>query len=100
LPPPSLADLHGPAGVLELPPRLCWSGATPDVRFDLANPSQSAAAYEAVLENARTLGDITAHVDARLLAALWPDIVLGMRTATRAAREAAFPELAAAPATA
>src|SRR5271170_3522087 len=98
--PASLADLHGPAGVLELPPRLYWSGAEPGGRFDLADPGQAAAAYEAVLENARALGDITACLNARLLAALWPDIALGMRTATRTAWEAAFPQLATAPAAA
>lgn len=95
--PASLASLHGPAaGVLELPPRLYWSGADPGGRFDLADPVQAAAAYEAILDNASTLADITAHLDAGLLAALWPDIALGMRTATRAAWEAAFPLLAAA----
>jgi hypothetical protein len=92
--PASLADLYGPADVLDLPARLYWSGPGMGGRFDLAVPDQAAIAYEAVLEAARVLDDITAHLDAGLLAALWP--TLGMRTATRRAWEAAFPELAAA----
>ena len=92
--PASLADLHGPAGVLDLPARLYWSGPGAGGRFDLADPDQVAVAYEAVLEAARALDDITCHLDAALLTALWP--TLGMRTATRRAWEAAFPELAAA----
>ena len=92
--PASLADLRGPADALDLPARLYWSGPGIGGRFDLAVPDQAAIAYEAVLEAARALDDITAHLDAGLLATLWP--TLGMRTATRRAWEAAFPELAAA----
>ena len=81
-------------------PACTGQAPSPGGRFDLADPGQAATAYEAVLENARTLGDITGCLDARLLAALWPDIALGMRSATRAAWEAAFPVLASVPAAA
>ncbi|MGH3167421.1 MAG: hypothetical protein ACRDN0_16210 [Trebonia sp.] len=93
--PAALADLRGPDGVLELPPRLYWSGGSAGGRFDLTDPDQAALAYESVLETARGLGDITAHLNAGLLAALWPAIALGMRTATRRAWETSFPGLAA-----
>jgi hypothetical protein len=93
--PAALADLRGPAEVLDLPSRLYWSGDGAGGRFDLTDPDQAALAYESVLEAARTLDDITAHLNAALLAAMWPAIALGMRTPTRRAWETAFPTLAA-----
>lgn len=93
--PADLADLRGPVDVLDLPPRLYWSGDGAGGRFDLTDPDQAALAYESVLEAARTLGDITAHLNVALLTAMWPAIALGMRTPTRRAWETAFPALAA-----
>jgi hypothetical protein len=94
--PAALDELHGPAGVLDLPARLYWSGAGEGGRFDLTDPDQAALGYESVFEAARSVDDITGHLDAGLLVQLWPAIALGMRTATRRAWESAFPVLAAA----
>lgn len=93
--PPALEDLRGPADMLALPPRLYWSGDSVGGHFDLTDPAQAALAYESVLETARSADDITAHLNAALLTAMWPAIALGMRTATRRAWENAFPVLAA-----
>jgi len=88
--PGSLEDLHGPgSGVLELPVRLYWSSGSR--RFDLADPDQVAAMYDAVLDGAAVIGDITGHLNAGLLVRAWPD--LGMSRAKREAWENRFPVL-------
>jgi hypothetical protein len=88
--PESLEDLRGPAsGVVELPVRLYWSCGSR--QFDLADPDQVAAMYDAVLDGAAVIGDITGHLNANLLARTWPD--LGMSRAKREAWENRFPVL-------
>lgn len=88
--PESLQDLHGPAsGVAELPVRLYWSSGSR--QFDLTDPDQVAAMYDAVLDGAAALGDITGHLDAGLLVRAWPG--LGMSRAKREAWENRFPVL-------
>jgi hypothetical protein len=87
--PASLGDLRGPAaGVVELPVRLYWSGSR---QFDLADPHQAADLCEAVLDTAATAADITAYLNADVLASAWP--VLGMSRAKRDAWESRFPVL-------
>jgi hypothetical protein len=87
--PCTLSDLKGPeSGVVELPVRLYWSGSR---RFDLADPHQAADLCEAVLDTAATAADITAYLNADVLASAWP--VLGMSRAKRDARESRFPVL-------
>jgi len=94
---PDLASLRGPAhGTVELPLRLFWSA--PDRVFDLDQPSQRCALYEAVLNQARGPGDLTSWLNAEILLAVWPELYLpaGVRRAwedrhpaLRAARQAA-----------
>lgn len=87
--PDSLDDLRGPAsGVVDLPVRLYWSGPP---RFDLADPHQAADMYEAVLDTAATIEDITGYLNADLLLRVWP--VVGMSRAKRDAWESRFPAL-------
>jgi len=92
--PASLDELHGPSSGIVTPPRRLWWSGTEDTAFDLDNRAQAAELYEAIFEAARTYQDITDHLNAELLIALWPD--LGMRHATRQAWEAVHPVLAAA----
>jgi hypothetical protein len=88
--PGSLEDLRGPAsGVVELPVRLYWSSGAR--QFDLADLDQVAAMYDAVLDGAAVIGDITGYLNADLLARAWPD--LGMSRAKREAWENRFPVL-------
>ncbi|HTU76978.1 MAG TPA: hypothetical protein VMG38_26000 [Trebonia sp.] len=88
--PSSLADLQGPgSGVVELPVRLYWSSGAR--QFDLADPDQVAAMYDAVIDGAAVIGDITRHLNAGLLARAWP--YLGMSRAKRQAWENRFPVL-------
>jgi hypothetical protein len=91
--PGSLSELHGPAtGVIELPQRLCWSLSADRRRFDLSDPRQVRAAYEYVIDAARTPADLTDWLDAGLLASVWGR--LGMGRAKRRAWESALPVLA------
>jgi hypothetical protein len=91
--PGSLLELHGPAtGVIELPQRLCWSLPAGRRRFDLGDPRQVRAAYEYVIDAARTPADLTDWLDAGLLASAWGR--LGMGRAKRRAWESALPVLA------
>jgi hypothetical protein len=88
--PGSLEDLCGPgSGVVELPVRLYWSSGSR--QFDLADPDQVAAMYDAVLDGAALIRDITGHLNADLLVRAWPD--LGMNRAKREAWENRFPVL-------
>jgi len=88
--PGSLEELGGPAsGVAELPVRLYWSSGSR--RFDLADPDQVAAMYDAVIDGAAVIGDITRYLNADLLVRTWPD--LGMSHAKREAWENRFPVL-------
>jgi hypothetical protein len=85
-----LEDLRGPAsGVVELPVRLYWSSGSR--QFDLADPDQLAAMYDAVLDGAAVIGDITGHLNSGLLIRAWPD--LGMSRVKREAWENRFPVL-------
>jgi len=88
--PASLEDLHGPSvGTVELPVRLYWSAGSR--RFDLSDPDQAAALYDAVLDAASCPGDLSEYLNPGLLESTWP--VLGMSRAKRDAWEARFPEL-------
>lgn len=77
-----------------IPPRRLWWSGEEGVALDLGNRGQAAELYEAVFEAARTYRDVTDHLDAELLVALWPE--LGMRRATRQAWEDVHAVLAAA----
>jgi hypothetical protein len=88
--PASLEDLHGPsAGTVELPVRLYWSAGSR--RFDLSDPDQAAALYDAVLDAASCPGDLSDYLNPGLLESTWP--VLGMNRVKRDAWEARFPQL-------
>lgn len=91
----SLASLRGPAGgVLELPLRLFWSGADDGpARFDLDTRHDALSAYQIVLGEARTPGDLASYLNDRLLERLWP--YLRLPAAVRQAWEYAHPELRA-----
>jgi hypothetical protein len=92
--PAALADLTGPAsGVIELPQRLCWSLPADRRRFDLSDPHQVRAAYEYVIDAARTPADLTDWLNAGLLTSVWGQ--LGMGRAKRQKWESALPALAA-----
>jgi hypothetical protein len=87
--PSSLGDLHGPeSGVVELPVELYWSGSA---EFDLADPQQAAAMYDAVLDTASTADVLSRYLNAGVLIRVWP--VLGMTRAKRNEWETRFPEL-------
>lgn len=89
----SLDSLRGPAdGIIELPQRLFWSA--PDHTFDLGRRPDALAAYEAVLNEARTAADLGEFLDGALLAGLWGHLHLPARI--RRAWEDAHPRLRAA----
>lgn len=91
--PGALSDLNGPAaGVIELPQRLCWSLSADKRRFDLADPHQVRAAYEYVIDAARTQADLTDWLNAGLLASVWGQ--LGIGRVKRQKWETALPALA------
>lgn len=91
--PGALADLSGPAdGVIELPQRLCWSLAADERRFDLSDLHQVRAAYEYVIDAARTPADLTDWLNVDLLASVWGQ--LGMGRAKRQKWESVLPALA------
>jgi hypothetical protein len=78
----NLADLRGPvAGLVELPIRLFWSGASP--MFDIGNPGTRQWVYETVLQQASRPEDLTTLLDGRTLVALWPRLFVpkGVRQA-------------------
>jgi hypothetical protein len=88
--PASLDDLHGPsAGTVELPVRLYWSAGSR--RFDVSDPDQAAALYDAVLDAASCPGDLSDYLNPGLLESTWP--VLSMSRVKRDAWEARFPQL-------
>lgn len=91
--PDSLASLRGPAGgVLELPLRLFHSGTGDGpARFDLDTRYDALSAYQIVLGEARTPGDLAVFLNAGLLERLWPS--LWLPAAIRQAWEAAHPAL-------
>jgi hypothetical protein len=92
--PGALPDLSGPAaGVIELPQRLCWSLPADGRRFDLSDLRQVRAAYEYVIDAARTQADLADWLNADLLASVWAQ--LGMGRAKRQKWESALPALAA-----
>ncbi len=77
-----LANLRGPAqGTVVLPLRLYWS--PPGRVFDLGKPHSLQAMYQFVLGEADNAEDLTAYLNADLLAAVWPDLFLpkGIRRA-------------------
>jgi hypothetical protein len=77
-----LASLRGPArGTVVLPLRLYWS--PPGRVFDLGKPHSLQAMYQFVLGEADNAEDLTAYLNADVLAAVWPDLFLpkGIRRA-------------------
>lgn len=68
--------------------RLCWS--EDDRTFDLDDRDDRVLAYEYVLE-AGSLADICEYLDAELLTAVWPELM--MEKAKASAWEAAHPVL-------
>jgi hypothetical protein len=88
----SLSELRGPTdGTIELPLRLFWSA--PDHVFHLGLRHDALAAYECVLNEARTLADLTEFLNGSLLAELWGD--LHLPTPIRQAWEDSHPALRA-----
>lgn len=88
--PASLADLRGPAtGTVTLPHRLYWTRG--GRVFDLGDRDDALDAYEAVLDAAGSLADVTRFLNGSLLAGLWGEIYIPREK--RAAWEQAFPEL-------
>jgi hypothetical protein len=74
----SLSELRGPAdGTIELPLRLFWSAR--DRTFDLSLRHDALAAYECVLNEARTPADLAEFLNGGLLAGLWGDLHLPAR---------------------
>jgi hypothetical protein len=61
-------------GTIELPSRLFWSA--PDHAFDLGLRYDALAAYECVLNEARTPADLAEFLNGCLLAELWGDLHL------------------------
>jgi hypothetical protein len=53
------------------PQRLCWSLSADKRLFDLADPHQVRAAYEYVIDAARTQADLSDWLNASLLASVW-----------------------------
>ena len=60
--------------MIELPPRLFWSA--PDHTFDLSLRHDVVAAYESVLNEARTSADLAEFLNGDLLAGVWGDLHL------------------------
>jgi hypothetical protein len=70
-----LDDLRGPVeGRAELPLRLFWS--LPGHLFDLGDRDSRLWYYQTVLREASRADDLTRHLDAATLIALWPDLYL------------------------
>ncbi|MGH3300914.1 MAG: hypothetical protein ACRDOK_04350 [Streptosporangiaceae bacterium] len=87
-----LASLRGPArGTVVLPLWLYWS--PPGRVFDLGKPHSLQAMYQFVLGEADNAEDLTAHLNADLLAAVWPNLFLPK--GVRRAWEEHHPELCA-----
>jgi hypothetical protein len=88
----SLSELRGPAdGPIELPLRLFWSAQ--DHAFDLDLRHDALAAYESVLNEARTPADLAEFLNGGLLVELWGDLHLPARV--RRAWEESHPVLRA-----
>jgi hypothetical protein len=88
----SLSELRGPAdGTIGLPLRLFWSA--PDHTFDLSLRHDALAAYESVLNEARTPADLAEFLNGGLLAELWGELHLPARV--RQAWEDSHPVLRA-----
>jgi len=87
-----LTSLRGPArGTVVLPLRLYWS--PPGRVFDLGKPHSLQAMYQFVLGEADNAEDLTAYLNADLLAAVWPGLFLPK--GIRRAWEELHPELRA-----
>jgi hypothetical protein len=90
---PALTELRGPHdGTLVAPRRLYWSGGENRGVVDLANEDETALAYEAIIDAARTSADLVEQLNAKLLIRVWP--TLGIAPARREAWESRNPELA------
>jgi hypothetical protein len=88
--PASLDDMTGQAsGKVTLPHRLYWTrGARV---FDLSSRDDALDMYEAVLDAAGSMTDVTRWLNGALLVDLWPEVFLVRDK--RAAWERAHPEL-------
>jgi len=90
--PDRLDDLRGPKhGRVTLPHRLDWSEQG---TYDLADVRQLGLMYERVIRESMDPVDLTDHLDAETLVAIWDEIFLP-RT-VRALWESRFPNLRAA----
>jgi hypothetical protein len=88
--PASMTDLRGEAtGQVTLPHRLYWTKG--GRVFDLADPDDALDLYEAVLDAAGSVHDVTRYLNGDMLTSLWPEICLARDK--RAAWENAFPYL-------
>lgn len=89
---PELALLRGPvAGVVELPHRMLWQGASRTL--DLADPDLLEWMYEIVLREAVTLDELSTWIDGSTLVRIWSHLYLPRPV--RAAWEARHPQLRA-----
>ena len=89
--PTSLADLHGPAGgQVTLDRALDWSG---DSTYDLDDPGDLQVMYQAVLNQAVTVDDLSRWLNADILRRVWPFLWVPARL--RALWQKRFSELAA-----
>ncbi|MGB4776835.1 hypothetical protein [Microbacterium sp.] len=89
--PTSLSDLRGPdEGTVTLPVYLDWSATS---SYDLGIPRRVRSLYEVVLREAKTVDEVSVHLNARTLAAVWDELRLPPRI--RRAWEHRFAELGA-----
>ncbi|GIH97872.1 hypothetical protein ACFFMN_38300 [Planobispora siamensis] len=74
--PHSLEELAGPAdGIVTLPGWLDWS---PRRSYNLSDPAALRVMYEQVIQEGREQ-DLTAYLNADLLARVWPALILPVR---------------------
>jgi len=74
--PSTLEELTGPAsGVVVLPGWLDWS---PQRSYNLSDPAALRVMYEQVIQEGREQ-DLRAFLNAKLLARVWPELILPVR---------------------
>jgi hypothetical protein len=84
-----LDELRGPTeGSVTLPQHLDWSG---NASYDLDKPNRLASMYRTVLNEASSVDDLRAWLDAQTLVRLWPTLWLPPQV--RRLWEGRFPEL-------
>jgi hypothetical protein len=76
---PRLTELRGPRyGTIDVPKRLYWSGDENCGHIDLSDEDQAALAYESIINSARSTADLTAYLNAELLARFWPTLGISL----------------------